>query len=193
MKNNHLKRGFTPAVVIALMALLLALGGGGAYVARKGLLRRSLQKTDRGIVAVNSFAECVAAGYPVGESYPRQCWTPDGQRFIEEVSQVSPDATADNAGGMTGQAKVFKITGQNFQFSQNEIRVKKGDRVKINFESADGFHDWTVSEFNARTVRVNTGGKASVEFVADKIGEFEYYCGVGQHRQMGMKGKLIVK
>lgn len=95
--------------------------------------------------------------------------------------------------GMMGQTKVFKITGENFSFSQNEIRVKKGDRVKINFESVGGFHDWTVAEFNARTMRVNTGGKTSVEFFANKAGEFEYYCSVGQHRQMGMKGKLIVE
>ncbi|MBN2517462.1 MAG: hypothetical protein JXB14_01315 [Candidatus Altiarchaeota archaeon] len=38
------------------------------------------------VVMVNSFGECVAAGYPVMESYPRQCRTPDGRTFIEEVA-----------------------------------------------------------------------------------------------------------
>ncbi len=37
---------------------------------------------------VSSFAECEAAGYPVGESYPRQCWTPDGKHFVEDVEPV---------------------------------------------------------------------------------------------------------
>ena len=32
---------------------------------------------------VNSFDECVAAGYPVMESYPRQCATPGGRNFVE--------------------------------------------------------------------------------------------------------------
>ena len=89
--------------------------------------------------------------------------------------------------------KVFNITGRNFAFSQTEIKVKKGDRVVINFESTDGFHDWTVDEFNARTERVNPGTKTSVEFIADKIGTFEYYCSVSVHRAAGMKGNLIVE
>lgn len=32
---------------------------------------------------IASFEECEAAGYPVMESYPRQCTTPDGTVFIE--------------------------------------------------------------------------------------------------------------
>jgi hypothetical protein len=34
---------------------------------------------------VSNFEECVAAGYPVMESYPRQCRTPDGQNFVEDI------------------------------------------------------------------------------------------------------------
>jgi len=34
---------------------------------------------------INSFDECVEAGYPVMESYPRQCRTPDGKTFIEDI------------------------------------------------------------------------------------------------------------
>lgn len=89
--------------------------------------------------------------------------------------------------------KIFNITGVNFSFSQPEIRVKKGDKVRIEFTSTDGFHDWVVDEFAAATEKVNTGGSTSVEFVADKVGTFEYYCSVGQHRAMGMVGKLIVE
>jgi uncharacterized cupredoxin-like copper-binding protein len=50
-----------------------------------------------------------------------------------------------------------------------------------------------VDEFDARTVIVQPGQTAEVEFVADKTGTFEYYCSVGTHRQMGMVGKLIVE
>ena len=35
--------------------------------------------------AIDSFTTCVDAGYPVMESYPRQCRTPDGQTFAEEI------------------------------------------------------------------------------------------------------------
>lgn len=32
---------------------------------------------------VNSFDECAAAGYPIAESYPEQCITPDGRSFTK--------------------------------------------------------------------------------------------------------------
>lgn len=38
-------------------------------------------------VEINSFDDCANAGYPVLESYPRQCITPDGRRFIEVLAQ----------------------------------------------------------------------------------------------------------
>lgn len=42
---------------------------------------------------VNSFEECAAAGYPVMQSHPRQCATPDGRLFVETVDpdSISPE------------------------------------------------------------------------------------------------------
>ena len=37
---------------------------------------------------ITNFEECVAAGNPVMESYPRQCRTEDGQTFTEVISHV---------------------------------------------------------------------------------------------------------
>jgi hypothetical protein len=37
---------------------------------------------------VTNFEECERAGYNVAESFPRQCWTPDGRRFVEDLSQI---------------------------------------------------------------------------------------------------------
>lgn len=39
----------------------------------------------KNIKAISDFAACESAGYPVAESYPRQCFTPDGRGFTEEV------------------------------------------------------------------------------------------------------------
>ena len=74
-----------------------------------------------------------------------------------------------------------------------DLVVNEGDTVRIEFTSTAGFHDWTLTEFSAATQRVNAGGSTFVEFVADKSGTFEYFCSVGSHRSLGMKGKLIVQ
>jgi hypothetical protein len=38
---------------------------------------------------ITSFEDCVKAGYPVMESYPRQCRTPDGRNFTEQIKPTS--------------------------------------------------------------------------------------------------------
>lgn len=94
--------------------------------------------------------------------------------------------------GMMTTKRVVALTAANFKFGASEITVKKGDRVRIELKVVDGFHDWVVDEFNAKTAQVKAGEKTTVEFVAEKAGTFEYYCSVGQHRANGMVGKLIV-
>jgi plastocyanin len=92
-----------------------------------------------------------------------------------------------------GSQKIFDISSKKFEFSVKEMRVKKGDTVTVNLSSSDGLHDWVVDELNARTTQINTGEKTSVTFVANTVGTFEFYCSVGSHRQMGMKGTIIVE
>ena len=49
--------------------------------------------------------------------------------------------------------KIFVLTGENFKFLMDgkeapELHVKEGDRVRIEFSSTNGFHDWVVGEFS---------------------------------------------
>lgn len=106
------------------------------------------------------------------------------------VAQGEPSTTETTA--MEG-VKEFTVTGSNFSFDPKEIKVKKGDTVKVTFKNADGMHDFIIDEFNVKTKQIKGGEEETVEFVADQAGTFEYYCSVGQHRQNGMVGKLIVQ
>ena len=67
-----------------------------------------------------------------------------------------------------------------------------GDKVAIEFKNSDGNHDFTIDEFNVKTKTISSGETAKVEFTASKTGSFEFYCSIGNHRQMGMKGTLLV-
>ena len=40
---------------------------------------------DKNKESINSFEECVEAGYPVAESYPEQCFVPDGPSFTRVI------------------------------------------------------------------------------------------------------------
>ena len=87
----------------------------------------------------------------------------------------------------------FDVVGGNFFYVPNVIHAKKGDTIKINFANGGGFHDFTLDEFKIKIGPLKDGETKSVEFVVDKTGTFEFYCSVGNHRQMGQKGTLIVE
>ena len=42
--------------------------------------------------SIKNFDDCVAAGYPIMESYPEQCATPDGKTFVRSVNGPNPSA-----------------------------------------------------------------------------------------------------
>ena len=67
-------------VLVVIIAAVLFLGG------------------NRDMQAIASFEECVAAGNPVMESFPRQCRTEDGVLFVEEVAEESQGETVSVEG-----------------------------------------------------------------------------------------------
>jgi len=107
---------------------------------------------------------------------------------------VSPTVQASTSVSPTASAvKTFNVSGKEYSFTPNVIRVKKGDTVKIVFNNTGGQHNWVIDQFNARTPVIGSGQTSTIQFVADKVGTFEYYCSVGSHRALGMKGNLIVE
>lgn len=109
---------------------------------------------------------------------------PEPQENIPSANIVQ----TDNQG-----IKEFTVHGSSFKFEPFEIKVKKGDTVRINYISDDIGHNLLIDEFNVRTNIISSGDAESIEFIADKEGTFAIYCSVGQHRALGMEGILIVE
>ena len=95
--------------------------------------------------------------------------------------------------------QTIKLSGKNFLFLMDGVEnptlhVKKGEKVRIEFVSEQGYHDFVVDELDVHTKHLREGDPMTfVEFTPEQTGEFEYYCSVGQHRANGMKGKIIVE
>ncbi len=96
--------------------------------------------------------------------------------------------------------QVINLTAAGFEFfidgqeqSNPDIVVQQGDIVEVTLTVTGGTHDWVVDEFNVSTKLISSGQTSTVVFIADQNGEFEYYCSFGNHRQMGMYGRLIVE
>lgn len=87
----------------------------------------------------------------------------------------------------------FTITAGNFKFTPSNIRVKKGTAINITLNNTEGFHDLKIDEFEVATNKLSAGESDVITFVANKTGSFEYYCSIGNHRQLGMKGMIVVE
>jgi len=52
-----------------------------------------------GLTKITNFEECVRAGYPIMESYPRQCRTSDGETFVEEIDEEASECRPTGCSG----------------------------------------------------------------------------------------------
>lgn len=106
----------------------------------------------------------------------------------QEQAQTQPETRNPQA-----EVKEITMDAGAFYYSVKEIKVKKGEKVKIVMTSKDMMHDFNIDELNVKLPITKSGETNTVEFTADKVGTFEYYCSVGQHRKMGQVGNIIVE
>lgn len=135
------KKTFIYALIIVI------LGGAAVYL--------TVFKPGEGpISTINSFEECVSAGYPVLESYPRQCKTPDGQTFIEDigdelekfdlirVSTPRPNQTIQSPLVIEGEARGFWFFEADFP-----VKLLDGNGNLITQGIAQAQSDWMTEDF----------------------------------------------
>ncbi len=108
----------------------------------------------------------------------------------EDPGQTQPGEATQLS--LTAEGREFFVDGETD--ANPDIVVQQGDTVAVTLCVTEGNHDWVVDAFDAATDVVGADGDCStVEFVADQVGEFEYYCSVGNHRAEGMYGALVVE
>jgi len=106
----------------------------------------------------------------------------------EQTAQLKAGEAAHKPTTLT-----FTVVGGNFFYVPTQIKVKKGDTVKIIFQDSGGVHNFNIDEYNVKIKTLHTGDSDTAQFVADKTGTFQYYCAIGEHRKLGQQGNLIVE
>lgn len=95
----------------------------------------------------------------------------------------------DKSAAATGEVKEITVNAKNFEFTPNEIKVKKGDTVKLTLVNESGMHGIEIPDFD-----LNLDSPGTKEFVADKTGTFDFKCSImcgADHNKM--LGKLVVE
>jgi cytochrome c oxidase subunit 2 len=73
--------------------------------------------------------------------------------------------------------QVFNISAKMCNFIPNKIKVKTGDRVKIYIRSFDAMYGFSIPEYSV-DVTIDAEQEGTVDFVADKAGEFQFFSSV---------------
>jgi cytochrome c oxidase subunit II len=108
----------------------------------------------------------------------------------EQVVNTEPDTekTIEES-----NIKEFSVTAKKWDFIPETITVNKGDLVKITITSTDVTHGIKINEYDINEI-FEKGEIKVIEFIADKEGEFPFYCSVPCGSGHGsMNGKLIVE
>ncbi len=92
-----------------------------------------------------------------------------------------PPSTPTEATEITMEAKMY-------EFLPNEIKVNKGENVRLIITAQDINHKFIIPAYNINK-ELKHAEDTIIEFKADKEGTFTFYCDIPGH---DMKGKLTV-
>lgn len=107
-------------------------------------------------IEVQNFEECVQAGYPVMESYPRQCRTPGGQTFVEDIGDElekqdlirvrnpRPNQAIQSPLPIIGEAR-----GSWYFEGVFPVKLLDGENNLLGSVNAEAQAEWTTEEFVA--------------------------------------------
>lgn len=143
--------------------------------------------------AISSYEQCVAAGYPVMESYPEQCAVPGGQSFTRQLSEEEQAALENKSSGFDTESPLITDLpeGEAIELSQPGDENKLPDVTPDSFViyikgilASNDVDDGCISLYRvARISAVNiSGGTGSVNpaTLNESLGEeAEPLCGGG--------------
>ncbi len=103
---------------------------------------------------ITSFEKCVSAGYPVLESYPRQCKMPDGKTFTEDigneleksnlikVSNPRPNQIIENPLFVKGEARGLWFFEASFP-----VKLFDDNGFLLGITTAQSLENWMTEDF----------------------------------------------
>lgn len=108
------------------------------------------------------------------------------------ASQQTQESSIPSA--PASQTKEVTIDMFDWDFTQSDVTINKGDTVRIRVTSSQGTHGIMFPGLGLSTNRIAEGEEQIIEFVAEESGPIEYFCNVPcgtGHRSM--RGQLMVQ
>lgn len=109
--------------------------------------------------------------------------------------EVHTSQTQTSTGGTTTseQSTAIEIEASNYAFSIDKITASEGTALLLTITSTQGTHDFVIEELGVSSGMLPVGEPVQINVPTDRPGTYEFYCSVGNHREMGMKGTLVIR
>ena len=118
-----------------------------------------------------------------------------GSTAAEDKPSTPPNIVkVGSAAPKDAAVKEVDVIAKKYEFTPASILVPVNTLLKIHFKAIDHEHGFEIKGIKKSCVKFKPTNPVTVEFYADKSGEFEFrcckFCGFGHGN---MKGKLVVK
>ena len=114
--------------------------------------------------------------------------TGEEKKASTDVKRIGNPAPAGAA------VKEIEVSAKKYEFTPATIEVPVNTLLRLHLKATDKEHGFELKSVKDSCVKFDPKTPATVEFYADKAGEYEFicckFCGLGHGK---MKGKLVVK
>jgi plastocyanin len=118
-----------------------------------------------------------------------------GDDSSDSGSSGSGSGSSSSAGSSSGGGGAVKISETEFKLDPADAKVGKAGKVTFKVTN-DGevVHALEVEGpgEEAKTDSIDPGKSATLKVDLSKAGTYEMYCPIGNHKAMGMEGKVVV-
>lgn len=110
---------------------------------------------------------------------------------------VGGNTTAESGTPVTVDVQLSGAYPVNIVYAPARIEVAAGSLVTIRFTNNDinpvPGHNWVLEGVDgAATEVIGNGETTEITFQAPAVGEYAFFCSVGNHRDVGMEGVFVV-
>ena len=162
----------------------IALLATGLFAVMAGLSGAYAQEHQHGSETPASQAQPAAAAEPAAA----------GTAGTGVISYHSPTLFTLKTGIAEGRMVYIGVGGDIDGKVNPTLMVHEGELVQINLINGEGAeHDIVLDQYAARSsIVVGKNASSTFSFLANKVGEFAYFCSIAGHRAAGMEGLIHV-
>lgn len=148
--------------------------------------------------AVLVFAGCnqTPAETPAEDAMMEQSEVMENESVMEGEAMMEGEGETMMKEMMVADGETIDVAMSAFKYDPNVIKATAGSTITLNLQSADMPHDFVIDELNVQSSQLLAGETETIEVVIPQSAagqSYEFYCSVGNHREQGMVGTLMVE